>query len=608
MDTTKIKILLERHIERINKKILKIEQLETKLSTLRVVYFISSIFILYALSLFAGNTMVGFVLVASILGFFYLIHHHNAVEESLKSFKFLKEIKEDHLARIDLNWERIEYNAVEVNEKNHPFAFDLDVLGKHSLFHLLDTSIYSASSFLLIQWLLSKSPNKKTILHRQQQVKELIPLTIFRDKLRVIGLKTKLKKTLTTWSVDDVLYWLRLPKKKNFKFTLSILSILSLLNISFFIFLMIGIINALPLTISLVSYLLIYKFNDQKVKGLFDAAFQIEQILDQFKSVLIYVEKYKAQSGSEVEQLLLNFQNQEVRPSIYIRKAQKMMGRASMQANKLWQSVVNAIVPWDLYYAMRMEDLKLELEPKLSVWLETFYEIEALNSLANFAMLHPKYVFPILDEQAEKEFNSVDLGHPLIPETQRVCNNFGIVKEENLLLITGSNMAGKSTFLRTVGINLILSYAGAPVCAGSLTTKLYRVFTSINVTDSLEDGYSHFYAEVKRLRYLLDELIEENKFPLFFFVDEIYKGTNNRERYIGSAAFLKSVAKENGIGLVSSHDLELADLDNEIHQLRNLHFVESIKDNKMHFEYTLNEGPCPSTNAVQIMKLEGLPT
>jgi DNA mismatch repair ATPase MutS len=255
-----------------------------------------------------------------------------------------------------------------------------------------------------------------------------------------------------------------------------------------------------------------------------------------------------------------------------------------------------------------MEDLKLELEPKLSVWLETFYEIEALNSLANFAMLHPKYVFPILDEQAEKEFNSVDLGHPLISETQRVCNNFGIVKGENLLLITGSNMAGKSTFLRTVGINLILSYAGAPVCAGSLTTKLYRVFTSINVTDSLEDGYSHFYAEVKRLRYLLDELTEENKFPLFFFVDEIYKGTNNRERYIGSAAFLKSVAKENGIGLVSSHDLELADLDNEIHQLRNLHFVESIKDSKMHFEYTLNEGPCPSTNAVQIMKLEGLPT
>lgn len=608
METRKIRILLQRHIERINRRVLKIERLEIKLSTLRLVYFISSILILYLSTLIASAAVVAVISIAVVLGFFYLIHCHNAIEHSLKSFKFLKRIKEDHLARIDLNWKNIEFKAIEIEEKNHPFAYDLDILGKHSLLHLLDTSIYSASSTLLISWLLSKSPQKEEVLHRQEQIKELIPLTILRDKLRVVGQLTKFQKTLSTWSVDDVLCCLRLPKKTNFKLILTILSIFSALNITLFTFFMVGIINALPLTISLVSYLLIYKFNDQKVKGLFDAAFQIEQILDQFGSILIYVERFKAKNGSEIERLLVNFQNQAVKPSVYIRKVQKMMSRASMQANRLWQIVVNAVVPWDLYYAMRMEDLKLELEPKLTLWMETFYEIEALNSLANYAMLNPRYVFPSFKQPAEKEFNSIDLGHPLIPENQRVCNDFEINKGKNLLLITGSNMAGKSTFLRTVGINLVLSYAGAPVCASSLTTKLYRVFTSINVTDSLEDGYSHFYAEVKRLRYLLDDLNKENELPLFFFVDEIYRGTNNRERYIGSVAFLKSVARKHGIGLVSSHDLELADLDKEIPQLINLHFVESIKNKKMHFEYTLKKGPCPSTNAVQIMKLEGLPT
>ena len=168
-------------------------------------------------------------------------------------------------------------------------------------------------------------------------------------------------------------------------------------------------------------------------------------------------------------------------------------------------------------------------------------------------------------------------------------------------------MAGKSTFLRTVGINLVLAYTGAPVNAESLSTGLFRVFTSININDSLGDGLSHFYAEVKRLRLLLDELDKEDQYPLFYFVDEIYRGTNNRERYIGSAAFLKEVAGKNGIGMVSSHDLELADLESEISQLGNWHFSESITNGKMNFEYTLKPGPCPSTNALKIMKIEGLP-
>jgi DNA mismatch repair ATPase MutS len=168
-------------------------------------------------------------------------------------------------------------------------------------------------------------------------------------------------------------------------------------------------------------------------------------------------------------------------------------------------------------------------------------------------------------------------------------------------------MAGKSTFLRTVGINLALCFAGGPVNADAFRTIPFRLFTSINVNDSLDQGLSHFYAEVRRLRALLEELERPHEYPLFFFVDEIFKGTNNRERLIGSTAFLKKVAGRNGIGMVSTHDLELAQLEEEISVLSNWHFEETIKDGKMSFEYKLKSGPCPTTNALKIMEMEGLP-
>ncbi|HCT52509.1 MAG TPA: hypothetical protein DF712_08615 [Balneola sp.] len=256
---------------------------------------------------------------------------------------------------------------------------------------------------------------------------------------------------------------------------------------------------------------------------------------------------------------------------------------------------------------MRLENLKEELEPKITKWLDKFYELEALNSMANFAFLNGDYSFPTFNKDADALFKAEELGHPLIPENQKVANDFEIHSGKDLFLITGSNMAGKSTFLRTVGINLVLAYSGAPANAKSLNTGLYRIFTSINVNDSLGDGLSHFYAEVKRLRELLDELNKDEDQPLFFFVDEIYKGTNNKERYAGSAAFLREVAGKNGIGMVSTHDLELADLESEIDALSNWHFVESIEGGKMSFEYKLKSGPCPSTNALEIMRMEGLP-
>jgi DNA mismatch repair ATPase MutS len=176
-----------------------------------------------------------------------------------------------------------------------------------------------------------------------------------------------------------------------------------------------------------------------------------------------------------------------------------------------------------------------------------------------------------------------------------------------VVIITGSNMSGKSTFLRTLGVNLCLAYAGGVVCASTFQATLFRLFTCIRVSDSVTDGYSYFYAEVRRLKALLVELEQRERLPLFFLIDEIFKGTNNRERLIGSRSYVHALVGRNCMGAISTHDLELVKLADVLPEVKNYHFREEVIDGRMVFDYRLRPGPCPTTNALKIMQMEGLP-
>jgi DNA mismatch repair ATPase MutS len=198
------------------------------------------------------------------------------------------------------------------------------------------------------------------------------------------------------------------------------------------------------------------------------------------------------------------------------------------------------------------------------------------------------------------------MGHPLIPAGKKVVNDFEMDSMGEIALITGSNMSGKSTFLRTIGVNLCLTYAGGPVDASSLQTRLFHVFTSMRVNDSVTEGYSYFYAEVRRLKALLSAL-DESDLPLFFLIDEIFRGTNNRERRIGSESYIRALAGRNCLGAIATHDLELVKLAETLPAIQNKHFREDVLDGHMVFDYILRPGPCPTTNALKIMQMEGLP-
>jgi DNA mismatch repair ATPase MutS len=300
--------------------------------------------------------------------------------------------------------------------------------------------------------------------------------------------------------------------------------------------------------------------------------------------------------------------NKEISPSTRLKKINRVITTLSFRNNPVVWNLAVIIFPLDYYLAYLIESYKEQVKKLLPEWLEVRNKLEVFISLANYAYLNPDNSYPeLLDGNNQIHFKAEQLGHPLIPFDQKKTNNFELHSNGNISIITGSNMSGKSTFLRTIGINVCLAYAGAPVDAKYMSIGMMKLFTCIKVSDSIVDGISYFYAEVQRLKQLILLLEKENKYPVLFLIDEIFKGTNNRERLIGSRSMIKSLLNKKGAGLISTHDLELIHLADENAAIKNYHFKEDISEGKMIFDYTLREGPCPSTNALEIMRINGLP-
>jgi hypothetical protein len=348
---------------------------------------------------------------------------------------------------------------------------------------------------------------------------------------------------------------------------------------------------------------------------IFDHAQSLHRQLERLSAVLGYVERRSYRASPQLAELCRPLLQKDSRPSATLKQAASIMNRLSVRAHPLVHYLINAIGPWDLVHTYRLQRLQDRISAVAPMWFETLAELDAAASLATFAYLHPDYPWPALHRSADRPPSNGDrpildahkLAHPLIPATVRVGNDILLQGRGHILLVTGSNMSGKSTFLRTLGINTCLAQAGAPVCAESFRWSLVRIGSCIRVDDSLDGGLSFFYAEVKRLKTILDSTQNEQGPPVLWLIDEVFKGTNNRERLIGGRALIATLAGGNGFGLVTTHDLELAELERQLPNVTNVHFQETVAEGALHFDYRLRPGPCPTTNALRIMALEGLP-
>lgn len=573
---------------------------------IRLFIFVGGLALVYMAGSLGPEWLFWITLITFIGGFYKLITIHKKIENTIDKFTVWKNIRCNQIARQSLNWSDIPDSNATKSYQDHPFAYDLNIVGKHSLLSLINTGHYQGSTDLLAQLLLQQEPDPQEVADRQSVIKELSSNAGFRDRLQLLAQLNSKQELSDDWTLEELREHLNNAEKVNYSGILSLLGGLSILNMVLGVLYLTGYI-APYVIFTFVLYLVIYNFNSDKISGLYNEASQIVKLLKPFKTILEFLETYSYSGNPNLKDFCSSFWKRSNAPSGYINRIVRIAGAASSQQSEIIWVLLNFLVPWDLYYAQKLSGYKQEVAPLLSRWLDQYYKLEALSSLANFSWLNPHYNFALPETNADSPFEAKDLGHPLIPKDEKVMNDLTINEKGEILLITGSNMAGKSTFLRTMGINLALCFSGGPVNASSLTTIPFRLFSSINITDSLDEGLSHFYAEVKQLRKLLTFLEDNHPMPVFFLVDEIYRGTNNRERLQGSKAFLQNVAGKNGIGMVSTHDLELAQLEETIPELSNWHFSETIDDGKMSFEYKLKSGPCPSTNALKIMEIEGLP-
>ena len=486
------------------------------------------------------------------------------------------------------------------------YAGDLDLFGQGSLFQLLTVAQTGEGEATLAAWLCAPAP-AAVLAERQEAVRELAGLGAFREDLAVLGAQAEVRGR----EADPLIAWAEAPATLAGPSRPTALTAARLLVPLTLAALIIPRLLGVPLglwchawLVPLVAQLLALGALRPAVEPSVAAAASREAPFGRYRPMLACIEQ-QAFSSPLLRRLQAELRGAGGAPaSSEMSALQRILGFAELRHNGLIHLVVNTGLLWDVWCAEALDRWRLRAGRRVRAWMAALGEFEALASLGAFAHDHPDHAFPEVAE-GEPRFEAEGLGHPLLPRGRRVVNDVALVGAGTGLLVTGSNMSGKSTMLRAMGVNAALALAGAPVCATRLSMSPLAVRTSMRISDSLEHGVSHFYAELTRLKRVVDSADRGER--VLFLLDEILHGTNSRERLIGARAVVKHLLAKGAIGAVSSHDLGLSDMEAETGgQMRNVHFEELVIEGKMSFDYKLKPGVVTSANALRLMRIIGI--
>ncbi len=604
---------LENQIARLKRRAVRLDQISRKYWNARRIIFVCGVLLALAFCNLAGTRPAWYFAGLLFVIFAVVTYFHSKVRDSLTRNSLMIEIKQIQMARIRLDWDKIPPADETAHAiPGHPFETDLDITGERSLHRLLDCAVTKEGSERLKSWLLNVRPDYHVIEQRQTLVQELKGHSLFRDKLQLLSAEARVSTgpvrpgASRLWNSRILVDWIeRAEHKRSLLPVVLFLTGLCILNI---VCVVLDLLDLLPQiwAITFLIYMGAMYVLQSRIATAWGELHELEKTLSYFKVVFRYLESRKYNHTPGLAEICAPFVAQNKQPSTEIRRLGRLAAALGLRTNVILWFIAHLLMPWDFIFTHRLEIVKNEIAHQLPRWLHAWYELEALNSFANSAYLNPHYTFPEIATN-RNQLVAQNIGHPLLRPEAKVCNNFELDQQQRIVILTGSNMAGKSTFLRTIGANLCLAYAGAPVNADRLHVPMLRLFTCIKVSDSVQDGLSYFYAEVKRLQALLAATRVDDELPVLFLIDEIFRGTNSRERLIGSRSYIRTLAEGSSVGLIATHDLELIKLADEIKGVANLHFREEVSDGRMVFDYRLRPGPCPTTNALVIMSLEGLP-
>lgn len=589
--------------ERLTQRIAPLQQTSHRIALARLIVLLGGGALALLVAIFINAPAAWFTFALAVAAFLALVIWHRRLDNWIETLTLWRAIKMDLRARLHLDWDNLPPpRPLTLRDKS--LTYDLDLIGLRSLHQLMDTTISRHGSQWLAEWLTTPRPDVDGLKKRQTIVRELKTRARFRERFQ-LQYRLVMKRELEGENVLEMLKT-EFPSAR-LRWALPIATLLVAVNLVLFLLWQFAAFPPFFLA-ALGAYIAFYYWNQKYLETVLGAMARVHTELDKLRALVQYLERASYHNAPQLARLCAPFLRQTPAPSEQLQKIGVITAAIGMRNNPLLAVLLNVILPWDFFFAFLADRQRARVAQTLPEWVRVVHELDALIALGNFAALHPEATFPEIHADAAPVLRATQLGHPLIPLPQRVCNDFQIDALGQVDILTGSNMAGKSTFLKTIGINFCLAYAGAPVIAREFIAQPLRLHTCIRITDSIVDGFSYFYAEVKCLRALLDALQTQEELPLLFLIDEIFRGTNNRERLIGSRAYIQTLLGARGAGLIATHDLELAQLADANPRARNFHFRDKVADGRLVFDYILRAGPCPTTNALRIMALEGLPT
>lgn len=481
----------------------------------------------------------------------------------------------------------------------HPYSNDLDIFGRASLFQYINRTTSEQGHAALASWLIEPG-TVPTLLQRQQAAKELAGITSWRQQLQSYGVAD----AITNSTEEKVSHWILEENKfihsAFWKILRIILPAISLGVLGLYIT---GLIDSNKFFPAATLLMIIAFSISKKVIPAHSKLSKISPQLETLSTSIACIENTLYKSDL-LQQLKNVFTQHGENASHKIKGLTTILERLDLRLNFVVFIPLNTFLFWDLQQVFALEKWKEYNKQDISNWFKGLADMEAISSIGNLSFNHPAWVFPEFSKE-DAVFESNELGHPLIPADKRVNNSFSTKDVNQLNLVTGSNMAGKSTFLRSIGINMVLAMMGAPVCARQLTLSPMKVMSSMRISDNLEESTSTFYAELKKLKEIIEAVNRNEK--VFLLLDEILRGTNSADRHIGSKSLIKQLIHHKAAGVLATHDLELAKMA-EIYpeNIKNYHFDVQVTNEELYFDYQLKTGICQSMNASILMKKIGI--
>jgi len=544
------------------------------------------------------NLMVGWFTVLFCLSIFFLLVKQSViVEKLLKYYQNLVEINTNEISSIQRDLSKFD-PGIEFIHPDHDFSYDLDLFGENSFFQFLNRTVTSGGKIKLSEWVQKSSQDAESIRQKQSAINELAESLDWRQKFLASGRNTERNN-----AAELLIYQKKVINLKHntfLKIVLAVVPAITLLLGALCVFDII--LNAYFYLAVLVQWILFITYS--RTISEFSKAFGVRtKMLNQYSDLLLLIENKQFKSEYLVGQKAKLYKDGKSASQI-TSSLQKILNELDYRQNILIAFVLDSIFLWDIRCVYRLHKWQNNYGSQLKEWFDVIAEIDSLVSLANLNYNHPEWAVPTIYTEGFL-IEAENLGHPLIAKDKRVDNHFTLNNEVQIEIITGANMAGKSTFLRTVGVNLILASLGCRVCASAFSFTPVRLYTHMRTTDNLMKDESYFYSELLRLKYMLDLL--RNGENLFIIIDEMLKGTNSIDKLSGSIELLKQLIRLNTHCMVATHDLKLTELAADYPgTIKNQCFDVNLAGDELHFDYKLKDGVTSNMNATFLMRKMGI--